>query len=354
MTPVARARLAAWTGSLVSTRSRGDGRVGEDAHPAITYRPELDGIRGLAILAVLAAHIHVTPDAGRTGLVGVNLFFVLSGYLITSLLLAERAATGRISFRGFYERRARRLLPALFALVAVTGVLVWITGEGEGFPGAAASVLLYVGNVVRAAGLNDLGYLGHTWSLALEEQFYILWPAVFVFAPRRFLVPGLVLGIAGSIAAQWLFRGTELGAVRPDVRADAVLWGCLIALRPLVFPKVVTAAAWVALAGLAWFSFEPLPIAATSICCAIAVAGAAPGLLSARPLVRIGQISYGLYLWHMIPAMLLWDATAAGNVPAMVAVVAIAFVVALASERWIELPFRRRRSAKPQLAPSQA
>lgn len=349
---VAIARLVVPRGNEIGVdpRSPGTETVGEVPHPRLTYRPELDGIRGIAILAVLAAHSHLTPEVGRTGLVGVNLFFVLSGYLITGLLLAERAKTGRVSFRAFYERRARRLLPALIALVGVAGVVAAVSGQGGGYPTAAVTVLLYVGNVARAAGL-DLGYLGHTWSLALEEQFYFLWPAVFVFAPRRWLVPGLLLAIVGSIAAQWLTQADPLAPNRPDVRADAILWGCLIALRPLAMPRIVTVMAWLGLAGLAVSAFQPLPMAATSLCCAIAVAGAAPGILSSRLLVRAGQISYGLYLWHWIPAFALWDATAAGNLVAITSIVLFAFAAALISERWIERPFRRRRQGAVRLPP---
>ena len=154
------------------------------------HRPELDGLRGIAILAVLAAHTGVPGFADGGGGAGVTLFFVLSGYLITSLLLAERDKNGRVDLRAFYVRRALRLLPALAAVLVVVVVLL-LAGLA---PAAAvadtnyaiviAGVVAYVANWVAVAG-QSIGMLGHTWSLAVEEQFYIVWPAM-LLAGRRF------------------------------------------------------------------------------------------------------------------------------------------------------------------------
>ena len=315
----------------------------------LNYRPELDGIRAIAILLVLAQHINL-PSSTLAGMVGVNLFFVLSGYLITSLLLREQDATGRINLRSFYERRVRRLIPALVAVLIATGVLMAILGRfGEYIPQAVVS-FFYVSDVAKAIGY-DLGYVGHTWSLALEEQFYLLWPALLIFLPRRFLAPVAIAGIVGAVALQFLLvPGDIMAHFRPDVRADAVLWGCLIALAPaaLKVPRWATVAA---LIGVVVLSFTPFPwphaIAVSSVLSAVVVAGAATlaPALSLRPLVRIGQISYGMYLWHAIPVGLLNDQTLAGNVFAMAAVVVITIAVSLASERWIEKPFRKPREA---------
>jgi peptidoglycan/LPS O-acetylase OafA/YrhL len=313
----------------------------------LAYRPELDGIRAIAILLVLAQHINL-PSSTLAGLVGVNLFFVLSGYLITSLLLREREQTGRIDLRSFYERRIRRLIPALVAVLIATGVLMAILGRfGDYIPQAVVS-FFYVSDVAKAIGY-DLGYVGHTWSLALEEQFYLLWPALLIFLPRRFLAPVAIAGIVGAVALQFLLVPDNILAhFRPDVRADAVLWGCLIALVPVAVPRWATV---VGLAGVIILSFSPFPwphaIAVSSVLSAVVIAGAATlaPMLSVRPLVRIGQISYGMYLWHAIPVGLLGAQTAAGNVLAMAAVVVITIGVALASERWIEKPFRKPRQA---------
>jgi peptidoglycan/LPS O-acetylase OafA/YrhL len=315
----------------------------------LAYRPELDGIRAVAILLVLAQHINL-PQSTLAGLVGVNLFFVLSGYLITSLLIREQDATGRIDLRAFYERRIRRLIPALVAVLIATGVLMALLGQlWEYIPQAVVS-FFYISDVAKAIHF-DLGYVGHTWSLALEEQFYLLWPALVIFAPRRYLAPLAIAGIVGAVVLQFLLVPADvLAHFRPDVRADAVLWGCLIALVPALtrVPRWLAAAG---LVGVVVISFTPFPwphaIAVSSVLSTVVVAGAATlaPMLSWRPLVRIGQISYGMYLWHAIPVGLFNDQTLAGNVFAMAAVVVMTISVSLASERWIEKPFRKARQA---------
>ena len=277
----------------------------------------------------------------------MNLFFVLSGYLITSLLLREREATGRIDLRSFYERRIRRLIPALVAVLIATGVLMAILGRfGDYLPQAFVS-FFYVSDVAKAIGY-DLGYVGHTWSLALEEQFYLIWPALLIFLPRRFLAPAAIGGIVVAVALQLLLvPGDVLAHFRPDVRADAVLWGCLIALVPVAVPRWAAAASLIALFVVSFTFLWPYAIGLSSVLSAVFIAGAATlaPVLSARPLVRIGQISYGMYLWHAIPVGLFEKQTLAGNVLAMAAVVAITIALALASERWIEKPFRKPRQA---------
>jgi peptidoglycan/LPS O-acetylase OafA/YrhL len=311
----------------------------------LTYRPELDGIRAIGILLVLAQHINL-PSSTLAGLVGVNLFFVLSGFLITSLLLREQDISGRIDIRNFYERRIRRLIPALVAVLIATGVLMVILGRFGDYPFQAVVSLFYASDIAKAMNLN-LGYLGHTWSLALEEQFYLIWPALLIFLPRRFLAPLTIVGIVVAVALQFLLEPDNvLAHFRPDVRADAILWGCLIALVPVALPRW---AAWVGLVGVIVLSFTPFwwphAISVASGLSALVVAGAASlaPVLSNRPMVRIGQISYGMYLWHAIPVGIFEKETLAGNVLAMAAVVAITIAVSLASERWIEKPFRKQR-----------
>jgi peptidoglycan/LPS O-acetylase OafA/YrhL len=326
------------------TTTEREGAVGGSSLP---YRPELDGIRGIAIVLVLAQHINL-PNSTLAGLVGVNLFFALSGYLITNLLLSEQRARGGIDLRRFYERRVRRLVPALVAMIVVTGGLMALQGHLMEYIGPAAVSLFYVSDIAKAIGY-DLGYVGHTWSLAMEEQFYLLWPALLIFLPRRFLVPATIAGILGAIVLQFaLVPDNVLAHFRPDVRADAILWGCLLALVPRTIPRWATVAALIAVVVV---SFTPFPwphaISLSAFLSAIVVGGAATIALplSNPVLVRIGQISYGIYLWHAIPAGLLQDRTAAGDVSAMVAVVAASIGLALISERWIERPFRRPRQA---------
>ena len=308
----------------------------------LTYRPELDGIRGVAILLVLAQHINL-PSSALAGMIGVNLFFVLSGYLITTLLLTEREATGRISLRRFYERRVRRLLPALVAVLIATGVLMAVMGRLGDYWGQAAVSMFYVSDIAKAIGY-DLGYVGHTWTLALEEQFYLLWPAVLVVLPRRFLRPAVIAGIVGALALQLLLLPVDVLALfRPDVRADSILLGCLIAIVPWTAPRWAAIAGGIGVGILAFTWFWPYAIGLSSILAAVFISGAGSlrPILTSRALVRIGQISYGLYLWQAIPVGLLEKETLAGNVLAMSGVVVVAFALALVSERWIERPFRR-------------
>jgi peptidoglycan/LPS O-acetylase OafA/YrhL len=314
---------------------------------SLVYRPELDGIRGLAILLVIAQHINL-PSTTLAGMVGVNLFFALSGYLITGILLAEIRSTGRVDIRRFYARRIRRLVPALVAVVVATGLLMAAQGKLVEYLGPAGVSLFYVSDIAKAAGY-DLGYVGHTWSLAMEEQFYLLWPAILLFLPRRFLVPAVLAGIAAAVALQVVvvgFQDNVLAHFRPDVRADAILWGCLVALVPVRIPRWAAVGAAVGLLALSVTFVWPYAIALSSVLSAVVVAGAASvaAPLSWRPLVRVGEISYGLYLWHAIPVGLFMERTVAGDVLAMVAVVLITFGLALLSERWIEKPFRKPRS----------
>jgi peptidoglycan/LPS O-acetylase OafA/YrhL len=318
----------------------------------LRYRPELDGIRGLAILLVLAQHINL-PSSALAGMVGVNLFFVLSGFLITTLLITEKDLTGGIDIRRFYERRVRRLLPALVAVLIATGVLMAVQGRLHEYVGSATVSIFYISDVAKAIGY-DLGYVGHTWSLAMEEQFYLLWPALLIFAPRKWLAPLAIAGIVGAVALQLLLVPNDvLAHFRPDVRADAILWGCLIALVPVAAPRWAAAASGIALLVVSFTFLWPYAIGLSSVLAAVFVAGAASlaPVLAARPLVRIGQISYGIYLWHAIPVGLFEKETLAGNVLAMGAVVVITIGLALVSERWIEQPFRRPGWLGATLAP---
>ncbi len=162
------------------------------------HRPELDGLRGVAILIVLASHTRLAGFAIEGGFAGVTLFFVLSGFLITSLLVAELGSHGRVDLRAFYIRRGLRLLPAMFALLAVVAVgyalNAWPSPPAPriaSVPVSLVAVAAYVPN--WAAMAIPMGVLGHTWSLGVEEQFYLAWP-IALLAGRRLLGPrGLAL-----------------------------------------------------------------------------------------------------------------------------------------------------------------
>lgn len=307
------------------------------------YRPELDGLRGIAVLVVLAAHAGVPGIRGEGGGgAGVTLFFVLSGFLITSLIVAERERDGRVNLPAFYVRRGLRLLPALFALVFVViiayGFGLWVASPPDGL--AIAAVVGYVGNWASVAGL-QLGVLAHTWSLAVEEQFYLLWPALLLLGlrlggRRRTAVAILAISIMVTPWRMILWSDGAFDRVLngTDTHADALLIGCAIALLNVRLPSRIGLLGALAIVGLgiAWRASAEvyfLPLAA--IAAAIAVAGC-PEVLGWRPLAYVGRISYGLYLWHYL---FIWS-----GLPWPV-VIFISFVTAVVSFQVIERPFLR-------------
>jgi peptidoglycan/LPS O-acetylase OafA/YrhL len=288
----------------------------------IAYEPSLDGLRGLAVLAVIATHFNA-PFIVNGGLVGVTLFFVLSGYLITTLLVTERQSAGRIDLASFYVRRAARLLPALALVLVPVGIALVIDGRpGVALAGVVTSSL-YVSNLAVAGGV-VLGPLEHTWSLAIEEQFYLLWPAILIvgIARPRLLIGGLVVAIAVSAALR-------LGPIT-DVERFCLL--ALVPFRPSLPTTILAGASLVILILLPTDqgTFATLLLLPTALAGGIVVA-AKPRWLGVAPLVAIGRISYGLYLWHFPLAMLL---------PAWAAFFGT-FVVAGLSYRFVELPIRQ-------------
>ncbi|MFL5910331.1 MAG: acyltransferase family protein [Gaiellaceae bacterium] len=321
------------------------------------YVPALDGLRGVAILGVLGVHLFGLSG----GFYGVDLFFVLSGFLITTLLLEEHDRTGRVSLRAFYIRRARRLLPALGAVL----VLIAAVGPLYYSPGLVASIVasgLYAANIVRGFGRSD--FLGatpaaHLWSLAQEEQFYVLWPVALLSLRRRFTERRLMTLLAAGFVVLVLYRAglAVAGAgwhriyYAPDTHMDGLVLGCLLACarrRGLTTVPVLAgcAAAVLAIAAFVFgaqtvpWSLGGLPVVELAAA-ALVLAALSPGpvgvVLSARPLVWIGALSYSLYLWQ-IPAMWLtgWDRPW----PAL----ALTAVLTLVSYYVIERPFRRPRA----------
>jgi peptidoglycan/LPS O-acetylase OafA/YrhL len=304
---------------------------------SLGYRPALDGLRGVSVLAVMAYHVGLI----RGGYLGVDAFFVLSGFLITALLVEERRRTGMIHLGKFYVRRALRLLPALVTMLAVgclvAAVLGWFFRAGE-TPAAllvalgrmSLITLFYVANWAMMFG-TSMWILGHTWSLSIEEQFYLLWPltlmGLFRFVRRRAAIFACVLaGAAASVTVRnALFIGTAsiprvfLGF---DTRCDALLIGCGLGLLAAwgVLPAsrarraALGVAGAVALVGFSTAAFTAswqapfmLRIGSTLVALAVAVViaevTASPGGLVAAalafpPLRATGRISYGLYLWH--------------------------------------------------------
>jgi peptidoglycan/LPS O-acetylase OafA/YrhL len=328
------------------------------AVPPLGYVPALDGLRGLAIAAVIASHYYGVPGGGP---LGVGLFFVLSGFLITTLLLEERDRRG-ISLRGFYVRRARRLFPALAVLLVVYLLVLAVQGRN----GLAVVALggLYIGNIVQAFSIHDVvshSALGHLWSLAAEEQFYLVWPFLLLFVARvrrrlELLVALLVALIAYRVCLAE--SGASLGRLyfAPDTHADWLLAGSILAFlrrdRGFVVREPIPVIAYVVLAAgmipdpytYAWVEWGGSIL---MVACVVLVTAAYSGtemaaLLSLRPLVGLGKISYSLYLWH-IPILL-----AFGRRYTDVALL-LSVGVAVLSYHYVEQPFRRRRGARSEL-----
>jgi peptidoglycan/LPS O-acetylase OafA/YrhL len=335
------------------------------------HRPALDGIRAIAILAVMAAHYRRSQLAfpTRGGFLGVDVFFVLSGFLITSLLCEEWIKTGAIRLRLFYARRALRLLPAFFTMVAV--YLVWAATLGprqylHKELVEALTAVLYSENLFRAfmthhASPPPANGLVPAWTLSAEEQFYVLWPFILILLVRFRGLRAASVFAALLFSAQAIFRGFnyhhhwhQFAFTRPD----SLLVGCLLALllaqgvswRPPIW------LGWAAVAGVvlgltcAVYTAEYLlaygfPLFA--LACGLSLwtvvtraDWAVTRLLELRPLVGIGRISYGLYLWQLPVFCAIEKYVAHIRLLAPLAVF-FTFVVALISYRFVEMPFLR-------------
>lgn len=295
-----------------------------------TYYPSLDGLRTVAVGVVLAAHGGIPYF--RSGGVGVDIFFVLSGFLITTILVSERARTGTINFRNFYARRFLRLAPALFLTCAVTGIGM-VALEGR-FPGTEiAFALSYTANWALALYKFHLTWLNHCWSLSIEEQFYLLWPLVILGLDRCVTSSrtkmGMLVGGALLIAA---YRASRVGVYSDerinfglDTRMDVLMTGAALAylvqslggtgVSDTISKRLGRLLAPLALAGIfavihivTWYSpwmgwIGYVLVAGAAV---IVVADLVLGrhsllarVLALRPMIFIGKISYGLYLLHL-------------------------------------------------------
>lgn len=333
------------------------------------YRPELDGLRAVAVLAVVAYHL--SPGTLAGGYLGVDVFFVLSGYLISGIVWRELEA-GRFTLGRFYERRVRRIVPALVvmlaAVVAVCSTQLLssdLEALGEGTLAAALSVsnALFSRRVDYFAARAETIPLLHTWSLAVEEQFYALHPLLLLLLHRRrarapaLLLLLLGLALALSAWASWAYPGQAF--YQAPFRAWELLLGGLLAVARL--PEVSGRASREALAALAW----ALVLGSMALVGA-EVRGPVPGALGAclgaallihvsrdretwacaplrwRPVVAVGLISYSLYLWHwpLLSVARYVAAPVAPSTAVLAGCVAAAFVLAAASWRFVERPAR--------------
>jgi peptidoglycan/LPS O-acetylase OafA/YrhL len=338
-------------------------------------RPALTGLRAVAIVIVVARHAGEAAGMGAFsfGFAGVDIFFVLSGFLITSLLVGEHARTGRVSLPQFYVRRALRLLPALAAFLVAMLALAPIAQPASLRRPLLHSVwmsALFVGNIAKTLHRPEF-VLPHMWSLGMEEQFYLVWPVLLVVllwlrAPRSLVLTVAVAGavflagariglsVSGSAAAKTLFYS--------PLHSDGLLLGCALGLayawrmlpRPETIRRPLLPAVPIAAVVLVLVSIRGAPyskwgmtvglfvIAASAAVLVYAAIDERPVLpirfLVWRPVVYLGEISYALYLWHY--AMLtLWPATRFSVAERLV--ISVAFAVA--SYELVEKPFLRRK-----------
>ncbi|MDJ1114424.1 acyltransferase family protein [Microbacterium dauci] len=341
----------------------------------------LDGLRAVAVLLVLAYHLFPALPVLH-GFVGVDVFFVISGFLITTLLLREREDTGRIALGAFWRRRARRLLPAIALVVLVSASAAWLVGGdvlvGLGMQLLGAATFAY-NWVAIAAGSSYFGagsfestspeLLRNLWSLAVEEQFYLLWPLLLpaVLLLRRWRVVFALALAAASAGWAWLLlaEGTTRIYYGTDTHAYGLLLGVALAfLRPerrgRGVPGTVGLLALVGVVALAVIPWPadaavfPWLLVAASVLTTVAIAAAVrPGAwlgstLDVAPLRWVGERSFGLYLWHW-PIVVLLTAAVSGaspdvDVPVWVGVLTLVLTVgaAAASYRFVEQPIRRR------------
>ena len=357
-------------------------RVGDEPSPVarsapngrkrtLGYRPELDGIRAIAVLVVIYFHCAAFfPGAFRLpgGLMGVDVFFVLSGYLITTLLVREARRDGDISLRHFYLRRALRLLPALVLAIVVASLVAW---QLDGNPGdrsileASIISLTFLSNWFEASA--HLGLLRHTWSLGIEEQFYLVWPFVLMLivrrgGSRRRTEVVLLACAVGAVVLRFSLLAlghTALGWRGTLSRADGVLLGSALAvaltkrgwfLRRVLERYWLGAAALVLLASAFYtcgrgVSANGCTAPTASLATAMLIGhlavrpdGVIASALGVPPLAAIGRISYGLYLFHLPIVALIAHSEIEGP-RAGLAVFALTVVVATLSFKLVERPF---------------
>lgn len=352
--------------------------------PSFRHVPALDGLRGISVVAVLLYHAGYMAG----GYLGVDAFFVLSGFLITSLLLIEQAGASSISVTEFWARRVRRLLPALLSLLALVVAYALVIARPDELPALRLDALASIGYFANwhaiyggadyFASFRSPSILKHTWSLSIEEQFYFIWPvlvAVTVRGRNAFTAAMRVLVVAGTLASISYFAMANTysilnparGYYGTDTRAGALLLGAALAaglqrfgairgrLLPIVRFASIAAIGWLAREWSTRDGRDPFlyrgGMLLSSVAVVILVAAVSdPGrstvmarFFSAAPLRWFGRLSYGLYLWHW-PIFVYLDAERTGlnALPLLTLRLVVTVFVAYLSYTFIEMPMRVR------------
>lgn len=341
-------------------------------------RPALDGVRGMALIFVLCCHIAYmwSRDWFFGGYEGLPIFFVLSGFLITSLLLGEKADTQRISIPGFYRRRAMRILPALYVMLVVAFVLSRVlshVGTGTDTVGqqleATGAVMAYFYNWLFLGGFAHAGWgFDQSWSLGVEEQFYLLWPLTLMlllrWRPRwvgRVALAVAALSVLAAVLAHGLWHNYDFAYYSTITNLSGLMLGSYLAWAlhrgwspgrwirwaafagmALIGVVLVSGPPWTA-NPLLWGDW-PIDLAAAAIILAV-LDGTGPlgRLFSLRPLRYLGEISYSVYVWHfLVISCVLLLAPRMNPAIQIFLVLYVSLIVAMASHSLLEVPFIRR------------
>jgi len=348
------------------------------------YQPELDGLRFYAFLGVYLCHsLPYEPTLYRSlhlplpwlwgaivkaGAAGVDLFFALSAFLITSLLLKERQETGGISLRHFYLRRILRIWPLYFLVIAL-GIVLSHTMSNQSLPWYyVAGYLLFVGNWVHAVFGRPESIVFPLWTVSIEEQFYLIWPVMVKMLERRgMIISGILLFllatvcrigfVLGGISGGYIYYGST-------ARCDSIALGILLALFADRLPRLTSGVRFLLVTGgiigwivaSEWLTDQPGPISMREVPGRLIIALAAGSilygclyshskLLTGSWVVHLGKVSYGLYLLHLAGILIAKGILHPASGVAQLAAKALGFVVtivlAFASYRWVESPFLR-------------
>jgi peptidoglycan/LPS O-acetylase OafA/YrhL len=346
------------------------------SQPSDQYRPDIDGLRAVAVLLVV--FFHAFPEALPGGFVGVDIFFVISGFLITGIIVRELDRE-RFSLLGFYARRVRRIFPALIVVLFVTLVLGWLWMLPAAYAQLSADVFASAAFVSNIALLLQSGYfdiesgkkpLLHLWSLGIEEQFYLFWPLILMLSARlrlRILAVAAVLGVASFVLNVALIGPNPVATFYlPFTRAWELLAGAALACGWSRLRHTDTASNWRAGTGLlliavaagvlnsrsafpGWWAM--LPVGGAVLMLSAPAAWGSRHLLSSPAMVRVGLISYPLYLWHW-PLLVFFAIIKFAPLTLLERglIVGLSFALAWATYRFVEIPFRFGRPSRPRVA----